>query len=51
MILVNTEFIADKNLQTLGLVKGAVVWSKHVGKDMLAGLKSLVGGEPSGYNG
>ncbi|MCL2077549.1 MAG: YbjQ family protein [Oscillospiraceae bacterium] len=49
MILVNTDFITGRNLHTLGLVKGSVVQSKHVGKDIMAGFKTLVGGEIKGY--
>ena len=35
--------------KTLGLVKGEVVQSKHLGKDFMAGLKTIVGGEIVGY--
>ena len=49
MILVNTDFITSKNLHTLGLVKGSVVQSKHMGKDIMAGFKTMVGGEIKGY--
>jgi uncharacterized protein YbjQ (UPF0145 family) len=49
MILVNTDFITGKNLHTIGLVRGEVVWSKHVGRDIMAGFKSVVGGELKGY--
>ncbi|MCL2698212.1 MAG: YbjQ family protein [Oscillospiraceae bacterium] len=49
MILVNTDFITGKNIHTLGLVKGSVVWSKHVGRDIMAGFKTIVGGEIKGY--
>jgi uncharacterized protein YbjQ (UPF0145 family) len=50
MILVNTDFISGKELETLGLVKGSTVQSKHLGKDIVQALKSLVGGELAGYN-
>jgi len=36
-------------LETLGLVRGSTVQSKHLGKDVLQALKSLVGGELSEY--
>lgn len=49
MILVNTDFISGKELNTLGLVKGATIQSKHLGKDIMAGLKTLVGGELESY--
>jgi uncharacterized protein YbjQ (UPF0145 family) len=50
MILVNTDFISGKELETLGLVKGSTVQSKHLGKDIVQALKSLVGGELAGYS-
>lgn len=49
MILVNTDYITGKELQTLGMVKGSTVRAKHVGKDIMSGLKNLVGGELKAY--
>ena len=50
MLLVNTGYIAHKNIiETLGMVRGSTVQSKHVGRDIMAGLKSIVGGELRGY--
>ena len=49
MLLVNIDHIPGKNLEVLGIVKGAVVQSKHFGKDFMAGMKTLVGGEIVGY--
>ncbi|WP_313526096.1 YbjQ family protein [Anaerotignum sp.] len=49
MILVNTDYITGKELQMIGLVQGATIQSKNIGKDIGAGLKGLVGGELSGY--
>jgi len=49
MILVNTDYITGYNLLMLGLVKGSTVQSKHIGKDIGAGFKSIVGGELKGY--
>ena len=49
MILVNTEDISGKKLEMLGLVKGSTVQSRHVGKDLMSGLKTLVGGEIKAY--
>jgi len=49
MILVNTDYIAGKELQMLGLVRGSAVQSKHLGKDIMAGFKTLVGGELKAY--
>ena len=50
MILVNTDYISGKNIETLGIVKGSTIQSKHMGKDIMSGLKTLVGGELSAYN-
>ncbi len=49
MILVNTDYIAGRELETLSIVKGATVQSKHIGRDMMAGFKTIVGGEIAGY--
>ena len=50
MIIVNTDFVTGRSLETLELVKGSMIQSKHVGKDIMAGLKTLVGGELRGYS-
>ncbi|MDO5400746.1 MAG: YbjQ family protein [Eubacteriales bacterium] len=50
MILVNTDYIAGKNLEMLGLVKGSTIQSKNVGKDISQAFKTLVGGELRAYN-
>ena len=49
MLLVNIEEIPGKKFEVLGLVKGSIVQSKHVGKDILAGFKTIVGGEIKVY--
>ena len=50
MIVVNTEEIAGYQIvQTKGIVQGNTVRAKHIGKDIGAGLKNLVGGELKGY--
>ena len=49
MILVNTDYISGKNLETLGLVKGSTIQSKNIGKDILQALKTIIGGELTGY--
>ncbi len=43
MLLVNTDFITGKELETLGIVKGNVVQCRNVGRDFMAGIKTLVG--------
>lgn len=50
MILVNTDYITGKEFEMLGLVKGSTIQTKHLGSDIGAGLKTLVGGELKGYN-
>ena len=50
MILVNTDFISGKELETLGLVKGSTIQTKHLGRDILQAVKSLIGGELKAYN-
>lgn len=50
MIIVNTDYISGKELEMLGLVKGSTIQSKHMGKDIAQGFKSLVGGELTSYN-
>ena len=50
MILVNTDYISGKELETLCLVKGSTIQSTHLGKDIMQGFKTLVGGELTSYN-
>ncbi|MGH4050238.1 MAG: YbjQ family protein [Clostridium sp.] len=50
MILVNTDYISGKEIDTISVVKGSVVWSKNVGKDILSSFKTLVGGEIKSYS-
>lgn len=49
MILVNTDYVSGKELETLGIVKGSTVQSKHLGRDIIQLFKTLVGGELGGY--
>lgn len=49
MILVNTDYITGKELEMLGLVKGATIQSKNLGKDITQSFKTLVGGELKAY--
>ena len=48
MMLLNIEYIPGKRIEALGLVKGTTVYSKSFGKDFMAGMKTLVGGEIEG---
>ena len=49
MLLLSIEYVPGKEIEALGLVKGTVVQSKNFGKDFMAGMKTLVGGEITGY--
>lgn len=50
MLLSNLEFLPDRKVvKHLGLVQGSTVRAKHAGKDLMAGLKNIVGGELKGY--
>ncbi len=50
MILVNTDFISGKEIETITVVKGSTIQSKHIGRDIMAGLKTIIGGELEGYS-
>ena len=49
MLLVNIDHIPGRELEVLGLVKGTTVHSKNLGRDFMASMKGLVGGEIVGY--
>lgn len=50
MLISNLELIPGKRItKHLGLVNGSTVRAKHVGRDLMAGLKNIVGGELKGY--
>ena len=49
MLLVSIDSIPGKNFEVLGMVKGTIVQSKNFGRDFMAALKTLVGGEIAGY--
>ena len=50
MLLSNIEIIPDRKIiRHLGLVQGSTVRAKHAGRDFMAGLKNIVGGELKGY--
>jgi uncharacterized protein YbjQ (UPF0145 family) len=50
MIIVTTDFVSGKTPETLGIVKGSMIQSKHLGKDIMSALKGLVGGELEAYS-
>jgi uncharacterized protein YbjQ (UPF0145 family) len=50
MILTNIESVPGKTIaEHFGLVSGSTVRAKHMGRDIMAGLKNIVGGELKGY--
>jgi len=50
MIITNLEYIPGYTIVShIGLVQGSSVRSKHAGRDLMAGIKSIFGGELSGY--
>ncbi len=50
IIITTTESVVGREIvQTLGLVKGNTIQTRHIGSDIMAGLKSLIGGEIKGY--
>ena len=49
MLLTTTENIPGKNYEILGLVKGNMIQTKNIGRDITQGLKSIVGGELTKY--
>ncbi|WP_033154413.1 YbjQ family protein [Pseudobutyrivibrio ruminis] len=49
MKLVSIETIPGQEFEVIGVVKGTIVQSKNFGKDFMAGMKTLVGGEIKGY--
>ena len=49
MKIYTTDYITGKNLETLGLAEGSTVQSKHIGRDLAASFKTIVGGELKGY--
>ncbi len=50
MLITNVEIVPGKRVtKHLGLVQGSTVRSKHVGRDLMAGLKNIFGGELKGY--
>ena len=50
ILLSNLEIVPGRRIKThLGVVQGSTVRAKHVGKDLLSGLKNIVGGELKSY--
>ncbi len=50
MKMTNTDFIPGKEVsEVLGLVRGNTIQAKHIGKDIVAGFRTVVGGEIKEY--
>ena len=50
MFIVTTDYIPGKEIiEAIGIVKGEIVQSKHLGRDFMAGMKNIVGGEVKSY--
>ncbi len=49
MIVTTADIVPGQNVQILGLVRGNIVTSKNIGRDMMAGVKGIVGGEIKSY--
>lgn len=50
MILTNVDFVPGKKIvEHFGLVSGSTVRARHIGSDMVASFKNMVGGELKGY--
>jgi uncharacterized protein YbjQ (UPF0145 family) len=49
IVVTSSEVCGRRVVRTLGLVRGNTIRARHIGKDILAGLRNLVGGEISEY--
>ena len=50
MLIVTTDTVAGREVsESLGLVRGSTIRAKHLGKDIMAGLRTIVGGEIKEY--
>ena len=49
MLLLNIDHVPGREIEALGIVKGTIVSSKSFGKDFMAAMKTLVGGEIADY--
>ncbi len=51
MIVSTLEYVPGRNvIEHLGIVQGSTVRAKHIGRDIAAGFKNIVGGELKGYS-
>ena len=50
MIITTSDYVEGRSIvKTIGLVRGNTIRARHVGKDIMAGLRGIVGGEISEY--
>ena len=49
MLLINIDHVPGREMEALGIVKGNIVQTKNFGKDFMAAMKTLVGGEIASY--
>lgn len=49
MLVITADFVPGKQVQYLGMVRGNIVTSKNVGRDFMAGVKGITGGEIKTY--
>ena len=49
MILLTIDYIPGEEFEVLGLANGTIVQSKNIGRDLIAGMKTIIGGEIVGY--
>jgi uncharacterized protein YbjQ (UPF0145 family) len=49
MMLLTTDTFPGREVEALGLVRGSTVRAKHIGSDIVAGLRNIVGGEVKEY--
>ena len=49
MLITTCDVIPGRQVEALGLVRGNVVTSKHIGRDIMAGFKNIAGGEIKSY--
>ncbi|NLA24957.1 MAG: YbjQ family protein [Bacteroidales bacterium] len=50
MIITSTDYVSGKQIiETLGIARGSTVRARHIGRDIMAGFKNIVGGEIEEY--
>lgn len=49
MIILTIDYIPGEEFEVLGLANGTIVQSKNIGRDLMAGMKTIIGGEIVGY--